>query len=228
MESLLNQHSIVARDIPDAWYQTLDTCYNHGTTYTIDRGSFAARKRLELDYITVQIINPWSRPLEPDIPPDIDIPPPVAEGYLDDYITYLMTSAKKDGEEYTYGEYLESQIAEIIRIFCTDHYRTNQACMTIGDAQSIYLDNPPCLRMIDCRISQGKITGKYYLHFFVYFRSWDLWSGFPANLGAIQMLKEYMAYEIGVEDGEIIASSKGLHLYDFTWDFAAKRLRQKS
>jgi len=29
-----------------------------------------------------------------------------------------------------------------------------------------------------------------------------------------------MASEIGVDDGEIIASSKGLHLYDYSWELA--------
>jgi thymidylate synthase len=33
-------------------------------------------------------------------------------------------------------------------------------------------------------------------------------------------MKEYVASEIGVEDGELIALSKGLHLYDYTWDLA--------
>jgi thymidylate synthase len=91
----------------------------------------------------------------------------------------------------------------------------------VGDQQSIYLDNPPCLRGIDTRIKDGK------LHFFVYFRSWDLWNGFPANLGAIQMLKEYMALSIGVEDGEIIAASKGLHLYDYVWELAELRTKKE-
>jgi thymidylate synthase len=73
------------------------------------------------------------------------------------------------------------------------------------------------LRGIDTRISDGK------LHFVVYFRSWDLFNGFPANLGAIQLLKEYMAAEIGVEDGEIIASRKGLHIYDYVFELAKLR-----
>ncbi len=34
------------------------------------------------------------------------------------------------------------------------------------------------------------------------------------------MMKEYMASEIGVEDGEIIACSKGLHIYDYVWELA--------
>ena len=57
--------------------------------------------------------------------------------------------------------------------------------------------------------------------------SWDLWSGFPANLAGIQILKEYMASEIGVADGELIALSKGLHLYDYSWELAQVTLRKK-
>lgn len=33
--------------------------------------------------------------------------------------------------------------------------------------------------------------------------------------------------EIGVEDGEIIASSKGLHPYDYYWDLARTRIGKK-
>jgi len=54
----------------------------------------------------------------------------------------------------------------------------------------------------------------------VYFRSWDLWAGFPSNLAAIQLLKEYMADEIGVADGELVAMSKGMHLYEYCWELA--------
>jgi len=32
-----------------------------------------------------------------------------------------------------------------------------------------------------------------------------------------------MAEEIGVENGEIIASSKGLHLYEYAWELAKQR-----
>jgi thymidylate synthase len=86
--------------------------------------------------------------------------------------------------------------------------------MSVGEAKSIYLADPPCLRGIDTRIRYGK------LHFMAYFRSWDLWAGFPSNLAAMQLLKEYMAQEIGVEDGEMIAMSKGMHLYEYSWDLA--------
>ena len=208
---------IEARDLPDAWFQCVYGILDRGRTYTIDRGSYQGQKRLEFDYITVHIKYPGTKPLLPDIPPALGIPNPVAEGYLDQYLPYLMTSAKKEGEEYTYGEYLEPQISEVIRMYREDGYGTNQAYMTVGDRDTIHLSDPPCLRGIDTRIKEDR------LHFVVYFRSWDLWNGFPANLGAIQLLKEYMADSIGVGDDEIIAASKGLHLYDYIWELAKLR-----
>ena len=208
---------IEARDLPDAWFQCVYRLIETGHEYVIDRGSYEGQKRLEFDYVTVHIKYPGVRPLLPDIPPSLGIPNPVAEGYLEDYLPYLMTSVKQPGEDYTYGQYLEPQIAEVIRMYRDDGFGTNQAYMTVGDADTIYLGDPPCLRGIDTRIQEGK------LHFMVYFRSWDLWNGFPANLGAIQLLKEYMSSNIGVEDGEIIASSKGLHLYDYVWELAELR-----
>ena len=84
------------------------------------------------------------------------------------------------------------------------------------------LEDPPCLRHIDTRIQDNRI------HFFVYFRSWDAWNGYPANLGGIQLLKEYMASEIGVEDGEMIVASKGLHIYDYAFDLARMRTYRAS
>ena len=213
----MNITTIQARDIPDAWFQCVYEIIDKGHRYQIDRGSFQGQERLEFDYITVQIKYPGTRPLIPDIPEALCIPNPVADGYIESYLPYLMTAEKQPNEDYTYGEYLEPQIAEVIRMYRQDGHGTNQAYMTVGDPKALLLNDPPCLRGIDTRIRYGK------LHFMVYFRSWDLWNGFPANLGAIQMLKEYMAQEIGVEDGEIIAASKGLHLYDYIWELARLR-----
>ncbi|VBB45232.1 putative thymidylate synthase [uncultured Desulfatiglans sp.] len=208
---------IQARDLPDAWFQCVYRLLETGHEYTIERGSYEGQKRLEFDYVTVHIRFPGTRPLLPDIPPALGIPNPVAEGYLESYLPYLMTAVKQPGEDYTYGSYLEMQIQEVIRMYREDGFGTNQAYMTVGNPEAIFLKDPPCLRGIDTRIRDGK------LHFVVYFRSWDLWNGFPANLGAIQLLKEYMAGEIGVGDGEIIAASKGLHLYDYVWELAKLR-----
>ena len=203
---------IEARDLSEAWFLCLRKTLTEGYEYKIDRGSYAGQRRKELDFIVLQIKQPWIKPLIPNVPQGV--PPPTSMEYVESYLPYLMTAHKAKEEQYTYGQYLEKQISEVIRMYKEGGYNTNQAFMAVGDSHSIFLSDPPCLRAIDTRIRDGK------LHFIVYFRSWDLWAGFPSNLAAIQLLKEYMASEIGVDDGELIALSKGLHLYEYSWELA--------
>ncbi len=215
---------IEARDLPDAWFQCVYNIFDNGRTYTIERGSFEGQQRLEYDFVVVRITHPETRPLIPDMPPGIGLPPPTDMEYVHEYLDKLCSaSSKADFEDYTYGMFLENQIAEVIRMYREEGFGTNQACMAVCDTQSIYLKDPPCLRQIDTRIHPDDRK----LHFVVYFRSWDLWAGFPANLAGIQLLKEYMAGEIGVEPGETIAISKGMHLYDYVWELGKLRTYRK-
>jgi len=203
---------VEARDLPEAWFLCLRQALTEGYEYKIDRGSYAGQQRKELDFIVVRVRSPGTRPLIPDVPQGV--PPPTSMEYVESYLPYLMTAHKAEGEQYTYGQYLEEQIPQVIKMYKEDGYNTNQAFMTVGGKDSISLSDPPCLRGIDTRIRDDR------LHFIVYFRSWDLWAGFPSNLAAIELLKEYMASEIGVGDGELIAMSKGLHLYQYSWELA--------
>lgn len=245
-------YNVNARDIPDAWFQLVDLCYKEGRNYKVGEGSYAGSQfRRELDYVTCHIKFPQSRPLLPEVPAGLGIPDPVPEGmdYIDRYLPYLMTDEIKKGEQYTYGQrlmcklgkYAEdmSQVEEVIEKFKRG-FGNNQACMTIAQPGDIHLTDPPCLRQIDCRVYPRDIEktvelssgAKWYqrdceqLHFIIYFRSWDLWGGFPANLAAIAHLQEYMAAEIGITPGEFIVSSKGLHLYDMYWELAKIRLAE--
>jgi len=43
---------------------------------------------------------------------------------------------------------------------------------------------------------------------------------FRSNLAGMQMMKKYIASEIGVQDGEMIVCSKGLHMYNYVWELA--------
>lgn len=203
---------IEARDLSEAWWRCLREVLQHGYEYTIDRGSYAGQKRKELDFVVVNILQPGTRPLAPSVPEGV--PPPTSEKHIEQYMKYLLTSEKSPSEQYIYGQDLEEPIFEVIRMYKEEGYNTNQACLSIGSAVSIWLSDPQCLRIIDTRVRYGK------LHFVVYFRSWDLYAGFPTNLGGIQKLKEFMAEQIGVEDGQMIVISKGLHLYDYSWEVA--------
>ncbi|MDO8662611.1 MAG: thymidylate synthase [Candidatus Omnitrophota bacterium] len=243
-EELLKPVFIDAFDLDDAWFQCLSEILDHGHVYTITKGSYEGQKRLEFDYAVVRVKKP-AHQIIPIIPEGMSIPAPTDMDYIQGYLSYLMTGTKTATEDYTYGERLVSptvklkqkiegkemvqnmplevnQIEEVIKLYKEKGFGTNQAIMEIGMPSDIKLVDPPCLRLIDTRIRYGK------LHFMLYFRSWDLWGGFPSNLGGLQLVKQYMAEEIGVQDGEIIAASKGLHLYDYAWDLAKLRTNKNS
>jgi thymidylate synthase len=219
--------SIEARDLPEAWFLCVRNVMLHGREYVISKGSFERRRRKEFDFVVVHIKNPGHRPLTPDVPEGV--PCPTTEEYLQEYVLYLMTDTPQPGEDYTYGQDLAPQMDEVIRLYKKWGHDTNRLCMSVGSKESLFhyrreeetgqAASSQCLRLVDTRVSDGA------LHFIVYFRSWDLWGGFPSNLGGLQLMKEYMADQIGVKDGEIIAVSKGLHLYDYSWDLAKAVLR---
>ena len=260
----MNIHRVVARDLPDLWFQAVHDILDIGRRFIVDRGSYAGQTRLEYDYFIGHVKHPGTQPLIPDIPPSCGIPNPVeedyiygGEGYERSYIEYLMTGHKEPGESYTYGERLTktpitgdklrwwkenneeiidkrevdgkiifeedgtlymNQIEWIIDTYRRFGERNNQMVLQIAHPSDMTLLDPPCLRSIDTRVQNGK------LHFSsVVFRSWDLWGGLPANLAGIQNLKEYMAGEIGIQDGEMIVESKGLHLYGYAEDLAKLR-----
>ena len=256
---MLDPINVKATTLSDVWFQLIYKCVEHGKKFVIDRGSFEGQTRLEFDYVTIHITHPDTIPLLPKLNPNLSIPDPVSEDYLDDYLPYLMTGEEKEGESYTYGQrlcagiltnqHLQWQTVNGQQIYIQDQkiwddlyhgdvihinngrhvlnqlelmiwtyknkgYRNNQMCLQIAKPTDMLLQDPPCLRYIDTRIQDGM------LHFFPYFRSWDLFSGLPANLAAIELMKQYCADQIGVENGEIIASSKGLHLYDYVIELA--------
>jgi thymidylate synthase len=241
---------INATSLSDAWFQTLYKCVEKGRIFTVSKGSFQGQKRLEFDYISIHIKYPSSLPLIPKLNPALGIPDPVDKNYLEDYLPYFMTAEEKKGESYTYGQricrcnteyikniteisakekeiwieknilieengkYFVNQLEMMIWIYKNKGHRNNQMTIQIGQPSDILLTDPPCLRHIDTKIQNGK------LHFFPYFRSWDLYGGFPANLAAIEIMKQYCSEQIGIENGEIIASSKGLHIYDYVFSIA--------
>ncbi|MFA5039370.1 MAG: thymidylate synthase [Candidatus Omnitrophota bacterium] len=241
-ENFLSPVFIDAFDLDDAWFQALSVILEKGRVYTITRGSYKGAKRLEFDFVVVRVRKP-SHQIIPIIPEGLNIPAPTDMDYVQGYLSYLLTGAKTATEDYTYGERLVdpkvriaqdsagrrmvrelplhvNQIEEVIRMYREEGFGTNQAVMEIGMPSDIQLQDPPCLRLIDTKIRDHK------LHFILYFRSWDLWGGFPSNLGGLQLVKQYMAEMIGVEDGEIVAASKGLHLYDYSWEVAKIRTKK--
>lgn len=199
------------RTIDQAWRMTLWYCARYGYSYTVQKGSYEGQIRKQLSHLAVMVEEPATRPLAVWLPENSGLPAPTSEEKIHSYFyEYLATDTKGEREDYTYGQYIAPQLPAVIGMLNTSRGATNQACMSIGDRDSIDLLDPPCLRVVDFKVVEGKLTMT------LFFRSWDIFVGFPENMGGLQLLKEYVLQHMDfpVEDGPIIAYSSGAHIYE--------------
>lgn len=219
-----DNNTVVGTTIGDAWRLALWLCYKKGYVYEINSakngeefGSYIGQKRIQLPFFMGRIKMPWIRPLAPIMPPNY--PPPTDDDKIGQYFAeYLMNPVLQKNEQYRYSSFIAPQISTVIRHLVDANGKTNQAAISVGDISCIDMQDPPCLRLISFKAIDGILRAS------VFFRSWDLVSGFPENLGGIQLLKEYVLEfvndglrEKGVEplkDGELFTYSDGLHIYD--------------
>jgi len=202
-------------DINEVWRDAMWLCIKNGYDFVVEKGSYEGQIRKQLDSVFITITNPETRPLAPILP--AGIPAPTDDDKIATYfVNQLMGSEKAENEEYTYGEFITKQIDRIIDLLIEPGGNTNQATICIGNSDTTFLPDPPCLRSISFKVVNGK------LNMTLYFRSWDLYAGLPENLGGLQLLKEFVFDSIygyfPVEDGSTFAYSDGLHIYEQYFD----------
>jgi thymidylate synthase len=239
--------------IADAWFRLLHALPDYGYRQDIQQGSFENEQhRIQFPGMSVYIEHP-DKDMVPVIPAALGIPAPTSEETIQDYFAnYLMDPILAENETYKYASrinesfgYTGSTIAgnrkehtqlSVITDMLKKTPLTNQACIEIAKPVDVIkcvgndgkLD-PPCLRLIDFKVIPGSDEFGLYpsLSVSVYFRSWDLWAGFPTNLGGIELLKQYVASECGLENGSMYAYSAGAHIYGYHEEIAKIRTGRK-
>lgn len=242
---------VEGKTLDDTWFKLLLEVYKHGRVNHIDNGSYEGSDRLEFDFVSGTIHYPTIRPLAPIV--DANQPSITTDEDIEKYfVTYLMDGKLEDNEEYKYatfisGGYYKLFLSEVfggrgqitVKVpnqiqWCIDHYKSkgfgnNHCAIQIGYPESsLVYDQPyenetergtsPCLRLIDTAIKDNKLC------FHCVFRSWDLFAGFPVNMGGFVMLMEYMSNELGIEVGALSFSCLKLHCYDFQFNSVKQRL----
>jgi thymidylate synthase len=137
---------------------------------------------------------------------------------------HVFSDDKKDFYKTINIENNETPLEWVIRHFQEKGYGNNHCYINVGNVDSGFnYDIPydheaerrtsPCLRGIDFKIKDN------YLIMSVIFRSWDLYAGFPENMGGMTLLNEYVAEQLdGVKPGPLAFTSAGLHAYDYQID----------
>lgn len=230
----------MAKTISDAWFQLIYNLFDKAYSQKIQKGSFENEQyRLQYPGIAVYIEHPYYD-MVPTIPPGLNIPAPTTMEYIEDYFAnYLMNPEPAENETYTYasriqhimpkGGYQLDRVIDMLRE--TPH--TNQAVVEIATPEDLDICygkdgklDPPCLRLLDFKVMPSE--NDLILSVSAYFRSWDLWAGFPTNLGGIELLKQFVASETDLGNGPMYAYSAGAHIYGYQEEIARLRtLRNK-
>lgn len=226
---------LIAKTIPDAWFQLIYNLFDKSYSQDIQRGSFENEQyRLQYPGITVYIEHPYFDMI-PNIPPGLGIPSPTTMEYVEDYfVNYLMNPELAENETYTYASRIQhamprggTQLERVIEML-KDTPLTNQAVIEIGTPEDLDVCygkdgklDPPCLRLLDFKVIPS--DNGLLLTVSAYFRSWDLWAGFPTNLGGIELLKQFVASEASLKNGPMYAYSAGAHIYGYQEEIARIR-----
>lgn len=232
--------SIHAKTISDAWFQLIYNLFDNAYTQNIQKGSFENEQyRLQYPGIAVYIEHPYYD-MVPVMPPASGLPAPTTKEYIEDYFAnYLMNPELSENETYKYASRIHHRMPkggtqiERVTAMLKESPLTNQAVVEIAtpeDLDTCYGNDdkldPPCLRLLDFKVIPS--DGELILTVSAYFRSWDLWAGFPTNLGGIELLKQLIAGEAELKNGPVYAYSAGAHIYGYQEELARLRTLRSS
>lgn len=198
---------IEAKNIGEAWFKSVRLCLDRGYIFKVERGSYEGQRRLQLPWFSMLITLPEERPMglawggKPLSTEDS------IQKYYEDYI---ISEEVRPNEQYTYGRRIVPELPHIVHMLMNTP-NTNQACLSVARPEDVRLKDPPCLRSLAWNLVDGK------LQLTSYWRSWDLYTGFPTNLGGLQLLNEYVAGFANIPAGPQWIVSNGLHLYEYCW-----------
>ncbi len=204
---------IRARNLPGAWFKVNKEILQDGVEFRVGRGS--EKSLTKKIAVALEVTHPEERPLVADRAPVSN---------LDKYALENLFAKEEQDYDYTYGSRLRSdydQVEKVIDKF-KEEPKDRQNIMITRKVEDLENENPPCLTVVDLEILDGELIS------YSYWRSWDAHAGLPANLGGLQLLMEFMAKEIGVDTGRMVAFSKNLHLYERQFEFVEDMLEGDS
>jgi thymidylate synthase len=241
---LLNIVNIDAENLPEAWYLLQQKLWDiDAYEYRVEHGSYPGMLRREFDFVVCRIRRPHIRPLCDIIPHHMSFPPPTTAAKIEEYFnSYILNPLVPENTFYTYGERIVPQVLEVIRRFQIWGFGHAKASVTIAKPEDITAlrtpDDPesrasePCLREITFKMRKDREDNIWRLHMVIYFRVWDLFGGFPENLGGLQLLNEWVVENIGphpktgepLETGEMIVMSPSLNVREHIFNYSKERV----
>lgn len=203
----------------DLWWSILSRLMDKSRSYIqpIKKGSFAGEAyRVQLPFVAGTIYNP----LDDMVPQTRSGIPPVTntdtiQQYFEEYI--IGTKPPTTNESYTYASRIGMQLPKVMDML-RDYPDTNQAAIIVGHSEDLDLHDPACLRAINFKVVNNQ------LELTSFWRSNDVWAGFPTNLGGLSLLLSHVAEYIGKEVGAMNYCCDGAHVYSYQLELVKQQL----
>jgi len=206
LESEVSGFVIRGKNVADTWIKLIDALIKFGT-----------EKPSEYDVPQKELIDVVSVVEEKD--GKVAEWLPFTDSDLKDYLPQILTAEKPPKTAYTYGERLLSQeggkpseIERAVQKLKEAQYSRRAYATTWRSEIDSDSKNPPCLTQITWLVQEGK------LYQTVFFRSHDLYEGWPMNMMALKQMQHNIAEELKLKPGQLICISQSLHLYENRWN----------
>ncbi|MEK6968763.1 MAG: thymidylate synthase [Nanoarchaeota archaeon] len=149
---------------------------------------------------------------------------------LEEYYPQILTYTEFEGTSYTYGQRLRhvpkkaeqemkemiDQIQEVVDELKKTSFSRRAIAMTWRVEEDVNSLNPPCLIIIQCAITNDKLSLTSY------FRSNDMFAAWPKNAFGLRKLQQLIAKQIEADLGPLTIISASAHIYEPDWKAAVE------
>lgn len=227
-----------ADTVAQTWLKILNLIQRYGKT---EKTRYASNNELKEILSLTAVIN--------DEDPDNEYFPhylPFSMGELKAYYPEMLTERRIPGAAYNYGarmrdqssfaplsgalegqrkEYVEihiDQIAEIISLLKRRPFSKKAFAVLYRADDWVKADtsDTPCMTQVHARVTQNK------LFFTAYFRSQDMFHGWPRNAFALRKVQKEIATGAGYEMGPLTIITMSAHMYADDWNIAEQILKE--
>ncbi len=146
---------------------------------------------------------------------------------LDNYFPQVLTTEPVPSLNYTYGIRLMAhnsinQIDTIKEKLKKEKHTRRAVAVAWNVKTDNNSDHPPCLTVVQCFIQKNRLFMN------VYFRSNDMYRGWPQNCFAFRKMQKEIAEDVGLGMGSLTFNSASAHIYEENFEDVKKLLEKHS
>lgn len=133
------------------------------------------------------------------------------------YYPQILDATTIEGVEYSYGQRMrqeQDQIQHIITTLREKPYTRRALAVTWNKKEDMEHEKPPCLIVVEFLIQDN------HLFLTCFFRSNDMFHGWPRNSFGLRKLQKYVGGELDLPIGSMTIISSSAHVYQNNWALA--------